>query len=147
MQLTLQKAYTPPLLPSDAELRHWAQLALADHTPDSLLIRITDRTESQALNHQYRGKNQPTNILSFPFVAPPGLPHDHLGDLVICAPVVTQEATDQHKPEIAHWAHLVIHGVLHLRGYDHQNPAEATHMETLECQMLHTLGYPNPYQL
>ena len=147
MKLTLQIAYTgPELLPNESEFNTWAAAALPDHTPHEIVIRITDTAESQALNHQYRHKNYPTNVLSFPSEPLPGLPNTHLGDLVICAPTVATEAATQHKLPKAHWAHLVIHGILHLRGYDHQDTTEATTMETLESQLLHKLGYANPYE-
>ena len=148
MQLTLQNASTATEpQPSATNLHAWVHTALEDHTPNEVLIRITDKAESQALNHQYRGKDRPTNVLSFPFEAPPGMPNTHLGDLVICAPVVAEEANVQHKTAEAHWAHMVIHGVLHLRGYDHQDGAEAAEMEALESEMMQTLGYPRPYTI
>ena len=146
MPLTLQFAYTGPVsLPNEADLRTWAAIALEDQSPDDVLIRITNTAESQALNQQYRNINRPTNVLSFPFEPPPGLPNNHLGDLVICAPIVATEAATQHKPPQAHWAHLVIHGILHLRGYDHQNDAEAHVMEAIETRLLQQLGFANPY--
>ncbi|MEM6406651.1 MAG: rRNA maturation RNase YbeY [Pseudomonadota bacterium] len=131
--------------PAEATFNQWAEIALQDHNPNDIVIRITDAAESRELNQRYRGKDRPTNVLSFPCTAPPGLPQDYLGDLVICAPLVIAEATAQHKPPDAHWAHLVIHGILHLRGYDHQTEAEAQIMETLEQQLLQQLGYPDPY--
>ncbi len=105
-----------------------------------ITIRVVDRTEMAALNHRYRGKIGPTNVLSFPFEAPPGLPLDILGDVVICAPLVLAQAASQGKPPMAHWAHLVIHGTLHLCGYDHQQPQEAEQMESLEQNILTELG-------
>lgn len=144
MPLILQNVQTAPI-PTEAELNRWATIAIEDQTPDTVLLRITDTTESCSLNQRYRGKNSPTNVLSFPYPALPGLPQDQLGDLVICAPVVIAEAAAQQKPLHTHWAHLVIHGILHLRGYDHQTDAEALVMETREQQMLQQLGYPDPY--
>jgi probable rRNA maturation factor len=111
-----------------------------------LVVRIVDEAESAALNDRYRGKPEPTNVLSFPCESPPGLALPHLGDLVICAPVVEREAREQGKPSEAHWAHMLVHGLLHLRGYDHQNEAEAETMEALESAILGQLGYPNPYE-
>ena len=147
MKLTLQIAYTgPEPLPNETTFRTWAAAALQNHTPNEIVIRITDAAESQTLNRQYRHKNKPTNVLSFPAEPLPGLPNTQLGDLVICAPVVATEAATQNKPPKAHWAHLVIHGILHLRGYDHQHATEAHTMETLESQLLHKLGYANPYE-
>ncbi len=111
-----------------------------------LSIRIVDEAESADLNHTYRHKSGPTNVLSFPCEVPDGVPLDLLGDLVICAPVVAREAQAQGKASEAHWAHMVIHGVLHLRGYDHIDTAEAERMEALEIDILSRLGYPNPYE-
>jgi probable rRNA maturation factor len=115
----------------------------------AIAIRLVDEPESQALNSQYRGKDKPTNILSFPFELPEGLPAEAadamLGDLVICAPIVQQEAKQQQKPIMDHWAHLVMHGALHLLGYDHIEEQEAEQMEALERQLLEQLGIPDPY--
>ncbi len=144
MSLTIQNVQTAPI-PSESELSRWTHLALGDQTPNHVLLRITDEAESRALNQRYRDQDRPTNVLSFPDTTPPGLPQEQLGDLVICAPLVAAEAVAQHKPPQAHWAHLVIHGILHLRGYDHQTAAEAQIMEAQERQMLHQLGYPDPY--
>ncbi|KAA0874633.1 rRNA maturation RNase YbeY [Nitrincola tapanii] len=109
-------------------------------------IRLVSAAESQELNRTWRGKDYPTNVLSFPFEAPPGIPIDSIGDLVICAEVVKQEALEQGKQELDHWAHLVIHGLLHLIGFDHINDAEAEEMEALEISLLARLGIPNPYE-
>ena len=106
-----------------------------------------DEAESRQLNRDYRGKDSPTNVLSFPFEAPPQVASPLLGDLVICAPVVADEARDQGKPLLAHWAHMVVHGVLHLQGYDHQTDAEAERMEEIECRILQNLHFPNPYSI
>jgi len=111
-----------------------------------VLIRLVDETEGARLNADYRGKNYPTNVLSFPFEVPPGIPNTHLGDLVICAPVVVGEAVAQGISVEAHWAHLTVHGVLHLLGYDHLEDDEAERMEAEEIRILETLGFPNPYQ-
>lgn len=102
-------------------------------------MRIVDEAESQQLNTSYRYKLGPTNVLSFPY-------SDASGDIVICAPLVQQEAKAQNKTETAHWAHLVIHGTLHVCGYDHREPTEAEHMEKLETDALTQLGFANPYQ-
>ena len=104
-----------------------------------------DEGESQSLNHSYRDKDKPTNVLSFPYEQAPGMYVPLLGDLVICAPVVIQEALEQEKPVEAHWAHMVLHGVLHLLGYDHIETDEAEQMEKLEVTLLGKLGYANPY--
>ena len=101
--------------------------------------------EGQSLNHTYRGKDYATNVLSFPADLPPELDLPLLGDLVVCAPVVAREATEQHKQLNAHWAHMVIHGCLHLLGYDHIDDAEADEMEALERELLAQLGIADPY--
>ena len=111
-----------------------------------LTIRIVDEDEARKLNKKWRQHPYPTNILSFPLECPFPLEIPLLGDLVICAPIVNQEAAKQHKTLEAHWAHLVVHGILHLLGYDHLDEAQAQIMESLEIQILHDLGFPNPYE-
>ncbi len=108
-------------LPAGSELDLWVQTALRDPAETELTLRLVDSEESRELNSRYRGKDQPTNVLSFPAELPPGLDIPLLGDIVICAPLVSQEAAAQGKSLQAHFAHLVIHGVLHLQGYDHQD--------------------------
>lgn len=133
-------------IPDDGQLQGWAVAALRGRMDDAeLTIRIVDEPESQTLNRDYRGKDKPTNVLSFPFEAPPGVPTDLIGDLVICAGVVVREAEEQHKTPDSHWAHMVVHGVLHLLGYDHLGDAEAEEMEREERQILAELGYADPY--
>ena len=135
-------------LPSEEQLSLWASTALQGRTEfeePELTIRLTDDEESQALNREYRGKDKPTNVLSFPFEMPPGIPLELLGDLIICVGVVEQEAKEQEKTTEAHWAHMVIHGCLHLLGYDHIKDDEAEEMEALERDLLASLGYPDPY--
>ena len=145
MSLELQLASEAEDLPANSDFETWAETALEDEGRRGLVIRIVDEAESRQLNRDYRGKDSPTNVLSFPFEASPGVPNEHLGDLVICAPVVKREAKEQGKVESHHWAHMVIHGVLHLRGHDHQDNAEAEIMENLERQLLAGLGLPDPY--
>jgi probable rRNA maturation factor len=150
IELVIQDVSACPDKPEAAELQGWADTACADlNGTMELLVRIVDEAESQALNLEYRGKDRPTNVLSFPFEVPPGIPADllepQLGDLVICAPVVVREAKDQGKSLQAHWAHILIHGVLHLRGHDHIQEAEAEAMEALEVRMLADLGFADPY--
>lgn len=144
----LQNASGLRRLPLRRDFSRWATAALAALAPEAakaqLSIRIVDEEESAALNAQYRHKQGPTNILSFP--VPAGLPGALLGDLAICAAVVRREAEEQHKSLDAHWAHMTVHGVLHLKGYDHEEPHEADAMEALEKRILAGLGYPDPYQ-
>ncbi|MFZ4503876.1 MAG: rRNA maturation RNase YbeY [Methylovulum sp.] len=147
--LEIQTIFSSTDQPSDAQLQHWVETVLRDTHPDGeVLIRIVDEQESSTLNEQYRHKQGPTNILSFPFEAPaiPDFHSDMLGDLVICSPVLAQEAHTQNKPITAHWAHIVIHGVLHLLGYDHLEDDDAKLMEQKEITLLATLNFENPYQ-
>jgi len=133
-------------LPSEADFRRWLEAVLPQFQPESeVTIRLVDVAESQELNHTYRGKDKPTNVLSFPFEAPPGIDLPLLGDLIICRQVVEQEAQEQDKALEAHWAHMVIHGSLHLLGYDHIEDDEAEEMESLETEIMLALGYPDPY--
>lgn len=139
-------------VPDEAQFRLWAESAMSAASTDGrereLSIRLVDEIESAELNSHYRGKTGATNILSFPVDPGLVLPGDMalpLGDLVICVPVVQQEADSQHKAALAHWAHLTVHGVLHLNGYDHELPAEAEVMEAMEIRVLAGLGYDNPY--
>ena len=133
-------------LPDEQAFRHWVERVLSQHPePVELVIRLVDEAESRQLNRDYRGKDRPTNVLSFPFEAPPQVPTPLLGDLVICAPVVAREAQAQGKTLQAHWAHMVIHGLLHLLGYDHLNDEEAQQMESRERELLRELDYPDPY--
>jgi probable rRNA maturation factor len=133
-------------LPDDDSFRRWAETALAEHSPPAeLVIRLVDEAESRELNRHYRGKDKPTNVLSFPFEAPPEVPLPLLGDLVICAPVVAREADEQGKTLQAHWAHMVIHGLLHLLGYDHETDDDAQLMESRERELLAQLHFPDPY--
>ncbi|MCL1050645.1 rRNA maturation RNase YbeY [Shewanella abyssi] len=147
VDLDLQIAVDTVKLPSAQELELWVKTALRESMDHAeLTIRIVDSAESQMLNNTYRGKDKPTNVLSFPFEAPPGIELPLLGDLVVCAAVVEQEAIDQQKTLTAHWAHMVVHGCLHLLGYDHIDDMEAEEMESLETQLLESLGYNNPYE-
>ena len=148
MSITLdcQRVVEYDWLPSDEQLSLWIHTAVKEQRPDAeVTIRITDQEESQQLNFDYRGKNKPTNVLSFPFEAPEHIQLPLLGDLVICAQVVEQEAKNQHKELESHWAHMVIHGCLHLLGYDHAEDHEAEQMEQLEVALMSELGYNNPY--
>lgn len=131
--------------PDDAALEGWCAAALADPGRE-VVLRFVEAGESRALNRDYRGRDKPTNVLSFGFEPPPGLEVPHLGDLVVCSEVVEEEAREQGKPLAAHYAHMVVHGLLHLQGYDHEDPAEARRMEALEIEILRRLGYDNPYE-
>lgn len=146
LQVEVQCASAACDLPSSEQIRAWAQAA-APGLDAELVVRIVDEAEGRALNRSYRGRDAPTNVLSFPFEPPPGIPCALLGDVVICAPVVIEEARSQGRDLQAHWAHLVIHGVLHLRGFDHQHPVQAQEMEALETQALARLGFPDPYAM
>nr|WP_294980948.1 rRNA maturation RNase YbeY [uncultured Pseudomonas sp.] len=147
LELDLQIASDAPGLPSEAAFRRWCELALRQRQNDSeLTIRLVDEGEGRELNRTWRHKDYATNVLSFPADVPDELLDiPLLGDLVICAPVVTREAAEQGKSAEAHWAHLVIHGCLHLLGYDHIDDAEAEEMEGLERELLAELGHPDPY--
>ncbi len=146
IELDIQRA-SQAAAPSDADLLRCCQAALAQRSePSELTIRLVDEPEGRELNRDYRGKDYATNVLSFPAEIPEGLLDiPLLGDLVICVPVVAREAAEQGKALEAHWAHLVIHGCLHLLGYDHLEDEEAEEMEDLERQLLASLGYPDPY--
>lgn len=135
-------------LPQDEELIKWVSevLTTEQHGDAELTIRFVDEVESAELNEQYRHKTGSTNVLSFPFEAPDEVDINLLGDLIICTDVVKKQAIDQHKQELAHWAHMVVHGTLHLLGYDHLTDEEANIMESKETQILSQLGYSDPYR-
>ena len=146
--LDLQLASAEANLPTVSEIQLWLETAILPFQAEAeVTVRIVDNTESQQLNMQYRGKDKPTNVLSFPFQCPPGLELALLGDLVISAPVVAAEAKQQGKSLTAHWAHMIIHGSLHLLGFDHINDADAEEMESEEILLLQQLGFTNPYLL
>ncbi|HLV18120.1 MAG TPA: rRNA maturation RNase YbeY [Pseudomonas sp.] len=146
LELDLQLA-TTGRHPSEADFRRWCELALRQRSGDSeLTIRLVDEEEGRELNRTWRHRDYATNVLSFPADVPDEfLDIPLLGDLVICVPVVEREAAEQGKTPEAHWAHLVIHGCLHLLGYDHIEDAEAEEMEGLERELLAELGHPDPY--
>jgi probable rRNA maturation factor len=135
-------------IPSLEQIEAWANAVLvAENTGEQeITVRFTDDEESQTLNHEYRGKDKPTNVLSFPFEVPPGIEMNLLGDLVICVPVIMREAEEQDKTPTNHYAHMVVHGILHLLGYDHIDDADADIMEAKEIRILASLNIGNPYQ-
>ena len=146
VELELQRVCHVDNEPSLNQFELWVETVLADQLRDiELVIRIVDEPESTALNEQYRHKSGPTNILSFPVELLVGIEIPLLGDLVICAPVVVREANEQKKLASDHWAHLVIHGVLHLLGFDHIEDQQAELMEAKEIAVLKKLSINNPY--
>lgn len=149
MNLTvdIQSASAEPV-PDEDDIRHWIGCALScapERSDAEVSIRLVDEAEMTELNSNYRGQNGATNVLSFPTDLPTDLQLPMLGDIVICAPVVRREADEQGKPLQAHWAHMTVHGTLHLLGYDHIEDAEAAIMEALETDILKQLEYPCPY--
>lgn len=146
IKITLQTMASNTFIPSRYFLQRWVNKALSKQmTSNQINIRLVNKKESAELNSRYRHKKGPTNILSFPFEPPPGISSAFLGDLVVCAALVNQQAKQQTKTRLAHWAHLIIHGCLHLIGYDHIHNKDANKMETLEIRLLKELGYENPY--
>ena len=145
VDLVVQRASGNELIPSESSFQTWVEAALGDRGNALLTIRAVDREESAGLNLRFRSKKGPTNVLSFAADLPAEVEIPLLGDIVICAPLVEEEARVQGKDPQAHWAHLVIHGVLHLLGFDHQNAADARLMESRETALLAALGYPDPY--
>ena len=133
-------------LPTEEQIVQWATAAVQPKGDEvEMTVRIVDEAESHELNLTYRGKDRPTNVLSFPFECPDEVELPLLGDLVICRQVVEREAAEQDKPLMAHWAHMVVHGSLHLLGYDHIEDNEAEEMESLETQIMQGLGFDDPY--
>jgi len=148
LRLSVQRVSRLRPLPSVTTFKNWVRVAIPRERQGAaeITVRLVDERESAALNSRYRGKTGSTNVLSFGYDS--GQKNaDISGDLVICAPVVVREARAQGKPVRAHWAHMVVHGILHLQGYDHVRPSDATAMEALEVRLLNRLGFPNPYTL
>lgn len=147
LELDIQSASSEPA-PDEDDIRRWilATLEAGEHTGDcEICLRLVDNSEMAKLNRDYRHRHGPTNVLSFATELPAEMDLPLLGDIVICAPLVQTEAVEQRKLPEAHWAHLTIHGTLHLLGYDHIEEADATVMESLESRILQNLGYPCPY--
>lgn len=151
LSIAVRNVSSSSAVPPAASLRKWARAALGPGAAGEVAVRIVDEAESRTLNGRYRGRDRPTNVLAFPAgpaAGPPVLPSGELlplGDLVICAAVVSREAAEQGKPAEAHWAHIVIHGCLHLAGYDHTRAAEARVMEEREREILARFGIGDPY--
>jgi probable rRNA maturation factor len=144
--LDIQRASGTAGTPDDASFERWVRAALAGRRAEAeLSLRLVDEAEMTELNGTYRDRHYATNVLSFPADLPPELQLPLLGDIAICAPVVEREAAEQGKPAEAHWAHMVVHGTLHLLGYDHIEDDEAAVMEALERAVLAALAYPDPY--
>lgn len=147
--IIIQLAADKTLAPKKSLLRKWAKQALSKKIESAeITIRIVDVDEMSLLNSTYRQKKGPTNVLSFPFILPEDIEIDIpiLGDIVVCAEVVNREAHEQHKSQESHWAHMIIHGVFHLLGYDHETDKDADIMESLETEIMQTLGFANPYE-
>ncbi|OED45004.1 rRNA maturation RNase YbeY [Endozoicomonas sp. (ex Bugula neritina AB1)] len=135
-------------LPDKAAMKRWVAAAVSQYRDEAeVSLLIVDTEEGAELNHQWRGKEDPTNVLSFPADLPAELQLPLLGDLIICAPVVEREAIEQVKTLESHWAHMIVHGTLHLLGYDHIDDNEAEQMESLETSIMKQLGYPDPYEV
>lgn len=145
-QIEVQAVFSSAGQPDESQIQCWIDAVLQDYNQDTeIVVRIVDEQESAQLNQQYRHKQGATNILSFPADIPEGIGLSLLGDLVVCAPVVEKEAMTQQKPLLDHWAHIIVHGVLHLLGYDHIDDADAEIMEDKEINILQTLNINNPY--
>ena len=149
-QVVVQRAISGFSIPSTPKLKDWTKHTLQEKMPNAeVTIRIVDKKEMIFLNSTYRKKDKPTNVLSFPSDMPLDIPLDIrvLGDIVICAEVILEEAKAQEKTVEAHWAHMIVHGILHLLGYDHENDKDADIMEAEEIIILKKLGFNNPYQM
>ena len=146
IQIDMEVASSAPGLPSETDVQRWVSAAVGDRRANAeVSLMVVDEDQGQQLNRDYRGRDYPTNVLSFPADLPPELGLPLLGDLVVCAPVVAREAAEQDKALDAHWAHMLVHGTLHLLGYDHEQDDDADIMEALETEILIALGFPAPY--
>ena len=148
MEVEVQIASEADDVPSSGELECWvrATLPVADDAPSECTLRVVGESEGAMLNERFRRGRGPTNVLAFPFESPPGVSLPILGDVVVCAPVVRREACDYGLEGRAHWAHLVVHGVLHLLGHDHRFEEEAERMRAEESRILGALGFEDPYR-
>jgi probable rRNA maturation factor len=133
-------------VPEPELLQSWAEAAYLGEAPAVASLLVTTADEVRSLNKQYRNKDKATNVLSFPMESPAEIDVSLLGDIVLCAPVIKQEAEQQSRSEVSHWAHMVVHGMLHLQGYDHIDNDDAEQMEKLEIDILAQLGFNNPYE-
>lgn len=146
VEVVVQYAARKPWAPPRKQIARWVRAALGRRRGAwSLGVRVVGRAESRRVNHRYRHRDRPTNVLSFNATVPEADGRRLLGDLVVCAPVIAREAREQGKSRTAHWAHMIVHGTLHLRGYDHQRGTDARRMERRERTILDHLGYPDPY--
>ena len=146
IKVDIQRATNTPDIPENRQLRKWARTALSDYDKDAeLTIRIVDEKEGTELNRKWRKAKGPANVLSFSYEDNNRIAGGLLGDIIICAPVIRREALEQKKSLASHWAHMVIHGALHLLGYDHIKTKDAREMERLEIRLLESLGYTDPY--
>lgn len=147
INVEVQYAITREFLPTEVDIKQWVRMAIADRLSDAeLTVRLVDESESAQLNEDFRHQQGSTNVLSFPMECMEEVGVSLLGDIAICAEVVEREAVAQNKAVTAHYAHMVVHGVLHLLGYDHIESEEAQRMEKLETEILGQLGYSDPYQ-
>jgi len=146
IRVDIQRVTEDTDIPDNRQIRKWVKTALSVYDKDAeLTIRIVDEEEGAELNRKWRKKKGPTNVLSFSYADDNSNVNGLLGDIIICAPVIKREALEQKKPPESHWAHMVIHGTLHLLGYDHIKPEDAGKMENLEVRLLKSIGYANPY--
>ena len=146
LTVDIQTASSEPC-PDEEDIRRWVQAAMAGRRDDAeVSVRLVDEAEMTELNTRYRDKASSTNVLSFPAELPPGVDHPLLGDIVVCPAVVNREAAEQRKSTDQHWSHMLVHGSLHLLGYDHIEDSDASIMESLESEILGGLGYPCPYE-
>ena len=144
IKVEVQFAASADDIPSEETFQRWVSQIEVDGE-QQVAMRIVDEAEMTQLNEQYRNKSGPTNVLSFPAELPDGVDEPFLGDIIICAPVVAKEAAEQEKSLDSHWAHMTVHGILHLQGYDHIDEVDAEQMESLEIKIMHQLGFANPY--
>ncbi len=144
IRVEVQYGCSDQSIPAEQEFQSWAASIESSKDMD-VAIRIVDEQEMAALNLQYRKKSGPTNVLSFPAELPAEVDLPFLGDVIICAPIVASEAATQEKSLLSHWAHMSVHGILHLQGYDHIDEADAAKMESIETSILNSLGFENPY--